>query len=305
MQGPSKLRLYLRLSIIFGVILFSISSSSILILLSGATATSCAFWRVFIASIILASTWLIRNGLSTLHLDRETVLYSVLSGLSLAVHFLLWMKSLFMVPVSISTTVVVTYPLFAVLIDSLVLHEHVKPIQVAGLILGFIGVLLFMQPWVLGCYNSLGVLLSLGGAVAASFYFTMGRVVRRRTDLLSYTILAYTTASTALLLYAAIHGENIIYYPPRTYVYFILLTLIPMMGGHTLINYILRYVKTGVATSIALGEPVGASILAHITLSQVVDPPKALVMVLVLSSIALTISSEAGSTAWRDYNDGR
>ncbi len=300
MQGLFKLHLYLRLSIIFGVILFSISSSSILILLSGATATSCAFWRVFIASIILTSTWLIRNGLSFLHLDRETALYSVFSGLSLAVHFLLWMKSLFMVPVSVSTTVVVTYPLFTVLIDSLALHEHVKPVQVAGLTLGFIGVLLFMQPWVLGRYNSLGVLLSLGGAVAASFYFTMGRVVRRRTDLLSYTILTYTTASITLLLYAAACGENIIYYPPRTYVYFILLTLVPMMCGHTLINYMLRYVKTSVATSIALGEPVGASILANIVFSQVVDPPKALVMVLVLSSIALTIFSEAGSTGMRD-----
>jgi drug/metabolite transporter (DMT)-like permease len=65
-----------------------------------------------------------------------------------------------------------------------------------------------------------------------------------------------------------------------------------MIGGHTLINYLLRYVKTSVATSIALGEPVGASLLAYLLLQQQIDWLQALVMTLVLSSIALTIFQE-------------
>ncbi len=102
----------------------------------------------------------------------------------------------------------------------------------------------------------------------------------------------YASASISLLAYALLRNEDLVTYPPQTYTFFLLLAVLPMIGGHTLINYLLRYVKTSVATSIALGEPVGASLLAYLLLQQQIDGPQALVMTLVLSAIALTISQE-------------
>ena len=293
MDDEGEVGLYLRLFIAFIVIFLSISSSSILVLLSGASAAPCAFWRTFIAFLILLPIRLLRKGSEGLSVNRDTALLSALSGLLLAAHFLLWMTSLFLVPVALSTTAVVTYPLFAVLVDRLIFKEQVKPIQTAGLTIGFTGLLLFTQPQVLGGYSVLGISLSLLGALAASLYFSIGRAVRRRADTLSYAIIAYASASTALAAYASAVGENLLNHPFRAYVYFILLALIPMIGGHTLINYMLRYMKTFAVTSIALGEPIGASILAHLILGQGVDVLKALAMAVVLSSIALTIYGES------------
>jgi drug/metabolite transporter (DMT)-like permease len=65
-----------------------------------------------------------------------------------------------------------------------------------------------------------------------------------------------------------------------------------MIGGHTLINYILKDIKASVATSIALAEPIGASLLASLFLNQQLDWPKIVVMVIVIVSIVLTISQE-------------
>lgn len=291
MENGYELTRYLRVASIFTVIFFSISSSSILVLLSGATAVSCAFWRLFIASLILWFFWLLRGGSSGLAIDRRILIYSVASGMFLALHFLLWMESLFIIPVAVSTTVVVTYPLFSAMIDRFILREEIGFLQVIGLTLGFIGVLLFTHPQV-ASYNVYGVLLSLWGALAGAIYFGIGRLVRKKTDLVGYTVLAYTSASISLLLYALASKENLLSNPAETYAYFLLLALIPMIGGHTLINYILRYMKTSVATSIALTEPIGASILAYFILDQQMVPSEVVVMMLVLASVALTISQE-------------
>ncbi|MCW4037257.1 MAG: DMT family transporter [Candidatus Bathyarchaeota archaeon] len=283
---------HLQTAALFAVILVSISSSSLLVVLSGATAVSCAFWRVFLASLILGLTKLLRRRETGLQLDQRLFMYSIVSGILLAVHFLLWMESLFLIPIAVSTTVVVTYPLFSLLIDHFIFKEDIGTFQVLGLTAGFIGVLLFLHPQILTSYEYHGVLLAFGGALGATGYFSIGRFVRRKTDVLSYTFFTYASASISLLLYALLRNEDLWTYPPQTYTFFLLLAVVPMIGGHTLINYLLRYVKTSVATSIALGEPVGASILAHLLLQQQIDVPQALVMTLVLSSIALTISQE-------------
>lgn len=219
-------------------------------------------------------------------------MYALVSGILLGVHFLLWMESLFLIPVAVSTTVVVTYPLFSLLIDHFIFKEDIGVLQVLGLTAGFIGVLLFLHPQILTGYKYQGVLLAFGGALGATGYFCIGRFVRQKTDILNYTFFTYASAAMSLLAYALLRKEDIVTYSPQTYTFFLLLAVLPMIGGHTLINYLLRYVKTSVATSIALGEPVGASLLAHLLLQQQIEGAQALVMTLVLSSIALTISQE-------------
>jgi drug/metabolite transporter (DMT)-like permease len=158
-----------------------------------------------------------------------------------------------------------------------------------SIMLGFIGILLFMNPMVSVDYSIYGVFLALLGSFAAAFYFGIGRFVRKDTDLLSYTIIAYSTASVALFFYALIVKENLFFYSLETYYYFILLALLPMISGHTLINYLLKYVKTSVATSITLGEPIGSSIMAYFLLNQYLDFPKIIAMTFVLLSLAFSI----------------
>ncbi len=282
----------LRTAVIFAVILISISSSSLLVVASGATAVACAFWRVFLASAMLGGTMVLRQGRTGLQLDQRQFMWSLVSGGLLAVHFLLWMESLFLIPIAVSTTVVVTYPLFALLIDHFLFQEGIGRRQIVGLAAGFIGVLLFLHPQILLGADLHGLLLAFGGALGATGYFSIGRLVRRTTDVLQYTVVTYASAAAFLLAYALLHGEDLWTYAPQTYAFFVVLAVLPMIGGHTLINYLLRYVKTSVATAIALGEPVGASLLAYLLLQQPVEGPQGVVMAVVLSSIAFTISQE-------------
>ena len=284
---------YLWIPFAFIVVFLCISSASILVLLSKASSISCAFWRLFISSIIVWFTALLKNKWRSVFSNKRILALTFISGFSLAVHFLLWMESLFWIPVSISTSIVVTYPLFILVFDYFVLKERITYLQVLGLIGGFLGVLLFTHPRILGTYSVYGVFLALGGSLMASVYFIIGRVVRRKIGLLEYVVPTYSFASLTLFLYAVVVGENLIGYPPRTFMYFILLALLPMIGGHTVMNYLLRFLKASIVTSIALGEPVGASLLAYYILGQEIGWSRALAMGVVLFSLALVISSGA------------
>ncbi|OYT53292.1 MAG: EamA family transporter [Desulfurococcales archaeon ex4484_217_2] len=284
-----KLVIYL----LFPVIVISISSASILVLMSGASAVACAFWRLLISTLIIFTIAFIRK--AKILLDLKDLALSAISGFFLAIHFLLWMESLFLIPVSVSTTVVVTYPLISAFIDKYFFKEKLTLIQIVGLISAFIGVTLFMHPRFSGEYSVLGVFMALGGSFAAAVYFSLGRYVRKRRSTTSYTIVAYSSSTLFLYFFSILLRDNVFKYIPESLIYFILLSLLPMIGGHTLMNYALKYMKTSAVTSVALLEPIGASILAYVFLGQYVDVYKAIIMCIVILSVSLTVFEEAWS----------
>ncbi len=246
----------------------SISLSSIIVLLSGEPAHICAFWRVTLTTLILLTYMLITRSWIT-GIPKRILLLSFISGLSLALHFLLWMTSLYLIPVSLSTTLVVTYPMISAIIEHTALKTSLSMGEVLGLLIAFLGVFIAMAPTTSNQALLLGSLLALGGAFLASIYFTVGRVLRTSNlNLLSYTTLSYGTASLVLLGYIAIGGSRLLPKSADSWSYMILLAIIPMLGGHTVMNYLLKKLKTHVVTSIALGEPAGASLLAALILAQ-------------------------------------
>ncbi len=278
------------------IVVVSISFASIFVLLSGAPASVCAFWRLLISTLILLTTSLLTGklgGTTKLFKDFKSSLLTIASGTALATHFLLWMESLFYVSVAVSVTVVVSFPLINLIIDYLLLKERVSRVQVIGLITGFTSIALFMNPKVSTVESSYGVLLAFLGALAASTYFSIGRVLRRYVGIIEYSTSVYGIASLVLLIYNLLLKVNLVNYPLMSYLYFILLATVPMLGGHTLMNYMLKYMKSSTVTSLALGEPIGATILAYFILKQSVSPNQLILMVITLTSVAIVIKEES------------
>jgi len=208
------------------------------------------------------------------------------------------MESLYLIPVVVSTVLVVTYPFYNLFFDYYLFHEKVSYIQVVGLIMGFTGIVLYYNPVVSTGLDIVGITYAVIGGFLASLYFTTGRYLRSRArvELSDYVVPTYLSGALTTLVYNLVYGVDLINYHIKTYVFFLLLALIPMLGGHTLINYLLKQVKTTTLTSIALGEPVGAGILAYLILGQTIDWPKIVLSVLILGSIVLIIHGEKTST---------
>lgn len=270
----------------------SISSASVLVILSGTTALVCAFWRVFVSSVLILFYKVLAEPtrLSRTHLvSPSTYLRPVVAGVLLGLHFLTWMESLFLVPVALSTTVVATYPLINAFFEG-VTHKTLRRVEILGLALAFTGVIIVTRPQLSNETGVLGVFLAFIGSLCVAGYFYLGRHSRKAgVSLTNYAIVAYASASLTLLVYALVTKSTLLPASTTSWIYVFLLAVIPMLGGHTVINYLLKRMKSYVVTSVAFGEPPGATLLATLILGQQIQAETVGGMALALVGVLTTV----------------
>ena len=138
--------------------------------------------------------------------------------------------------------------------------------------------------------------MALAGSVAAAVYFGAGRVARARigASTAGYAGPVYGLAALFVLVYVAFRGLDPVHYGAWTWLVLLALAFMPMLGGHTALNYALRYARASSVTSVVLGEPVGASLLAWALLGQSLEPSWLLAAALVLVGVALALWGEEG-----------
>ncbi len=272
----------------------SIPWASIFARLANAPSPVIALWRTVISSIILLiSSITDSNGRCTLiralNNTKDHVLI-IVSGIMLALHLALWVESLFLLPVAISVIIVDTYPLISVIIDYKIFRTKPSSLQVIGITIAFTSiVLLTLSTGIEGIVHPLGLVFAFTASLCAAVYFSIGRHLRRNYPTTVYAGLVYGYASLTLLFYCISLGYKLTEYSITTWFYFLMFAIIPMLGGHTMINYALRYVKLSSAISIVLVEPIGASILAAIVLSELISPLNYLLLLFVVTGIYLAL----------------
>ena len=279
--------------VLFIVAMLSIGSASILVRLSNASAIACAFWRLFFSVPIIFLIAVI-NSVKLFHSYIFLSLkYAILSGVALALHFVMWMDSLFKIPISISTTIVVAYPIHLLLLEAMIFREMPSKKEVAGIAIAFIGIgIFFSHAYIDVELNLEGVLKSFIASILAAIYFYIGRIARRSLDIYSYTIPTYIIGALTVLLYNYIFTkDNILYYIPSSLIWLLLLAIIPMIGGHTVMNYLLKHYKSSIVTSIALAEPAIATLLAIPILSEVPRINHVIAIIITLFGIFITLKS--------------
>jgi len=270
----------------------SVSSASVLVLLSGSSALVCAFWRLIIAVAAISVYSTFSRQLILAYTKTATAL-SIIAGLFLATHFLTWMESLFHIPVSLSTTIIVLYPIVALVYEIALGMSKPTRRELSGMLVAFLGTLIAVRPYVAGG-SFLGVLLAVVGALTGAAYFTLGRLLRRSgVALASYTILCYSSAAVALLCYSTAVAEPLLPTSSSSWLYLVLLALVPMLGGHTVMNYLMKKLKSYVVSAIGFGEAPGATILASLLLSQRVDLNVVIGMLISIAGALYTIKTSA------------
>jgi drug/metabolite transporter (DMT)-like permease len=267
-----------------------VSSGSILVRLAQAPALAVSFQRVFIASLLLAPFALrpLLRGLPRLGHRQRLALVGC--GVALAVHFATWIASLSHTSVASSVLLVNTAPLFSIGFSRLFLHESVpRRVQMATAVALAGAALVAAGDWGEGAHSLVGDALAVAGAVALSAYHVIGRGLRAGLPLHAYVLAVWSVSAVALALMALATGAPLWDYPPRTFLVFGALALLPMLGGHGLVNVSLRLLPAPTVGLFLLGEPVGATLLALLVLGEV---PRALTVVggaVVIGALALVV----------------
>jgi len=286
-----------------GLLLFAavaaMSWAGPLIRLSHAPALAVSAWRLLFSTAFILLIVVLRGELRSLRLERGDWALALSAGLLLAAHFWSWIASLELTSVASSVVLVNTQPLMVGILSVLFLGERPTRLQWAGILIAVTGAMVIgWGDFSRGRSPVLGDLLAVAGAIFVAGYYVIGRRLRPRLPLWSYTGVVYGIAALALALaVVASPGVPALGYPPREWLIFLALAAGPMMIGHTGVNYALRFVPAYVANVALLGEPVGATLIAWLLPSiREVPPPQTLAGgALILAGIVLGMRRRAGA----------
>lgn len=296
--------------VILALGILAVSTASIFIRFAQGEASSLVVsaYRMGLASVILAPVALPGSLKSIKSISIRQRWLVCLAGIFLALHFATWITSLEYTSVASSVVLVTTTPLWVAILSPLVLKERIRRETWVGLIMAMAGGTLVglqeacsLQGGQLTCLPLrefiggralLGNGLALMGAFMASGYMLVGRQVRPSMPLFSYTFSVYSISAIILILFEMLSGQSGGNYSPITYLWFILLAVIPQVIGHSSFNWALKYLPAAFVSLALLGEPVGTTILAVIFLKEAPGPAEIAGGLLILAGIFL--ASRAG-----------
>lgn len=254
---------------IYLLIAFSIlcmSTSSIIIRYCTAPALIIAFYRVVFTSAIAALLGS-REHSGLKQLSRRDFFYIIGSGVFLALHLGFWISSLSYTSISSSVLFTNLQVIFVLVFSAWLLKEKVNRWVTGGIMTALVGSLLIVQ----GDLQSgkfMGDMLALLSGFFVAIYFLIGRNVRARVDVWTYTSLAAGAAAVVLLGGCQVVGLGFTSYPRLDWLLFLLQAVGPGIGGHASLNWALKYLKAPVVSVSVLGESVGASLLAYIIFGE-------------------------------------
>ena len=270
--------------------------------LAAAPALAIAFWRLTLTLPVTGFLALRGSGeqgavpsvsvKSTA--PRSPLPLMALAGLLLALHFWSWIASLRFTTVASSVVLVSLKPVFAWAIAAVWLREHPTRTEGWGIVIAVLGASLIG----LGDARlSLGALggdaLAVLGALTGAGYYVIGRRVRQTVGIWRYATGVYAVAAVALAALAVIRSTPLTGFAERDWAVFGAMAAGPMLIGHTGMNYALRHFRATTVNVAALGEPVGASLIAWLVpaIHEVPAPVAMLGAVVVLLGISLSLGA--------------
>jgi drug/metabolite transporter (DMT)-like permease len=247
------------------VAVLAVSFAGPLVRFSSAAALVISAWRLLFSVALIALILLARRSLSAgVRITPRDWALGMVAGLLLAGHFWAWIASIQLTTIASSVVLVSTQPLFVAAFSVAFLKERPVGRQWLGIGVAVGGAAIIgWGDFRVGGTALLGDALALSAAVMAAGYFTIGRSLRQKLDIWTYTGVVYGAAA-GLLTVAVLASPEVPLtgYPRRDWLVFLALAAVPMMLGHTGINYALRYLPAYVANLASLGEPVGATLIA-------------------------------------------
>ncbi|MFM1654244.1 DMT family transporter [Brevibacillus sp. B_LB10_24] len=276
------------LALVIGVA--AVSTSAIFVKLSSAPPPITATYRLLFSALLTLPMMLFTKGVwrEILSMNRKQWLLSILSGAFLAVHFLLWFESLRFTSVASSTVLVTLQPLFAFVGGYFLFAERLGRMALAG---GFIAVLgSFVIGWGdfrIGGVALWGDILALLGAGTVTAYWLIGQYARKALSLMAYTFVVYLISSLFLIGYDLALQYPLTGYPLSDWGWFFCLALFPTLLGHSILNWVIKWLSTSIISMSILGEPIGTCILAYFILGEVVTLPQVIGGAIILFGIYL------------------
>jgi drug/metabolite transporter (DMT)-like permease len=260
---------------------------------------SIVFWRLVIACLALATLSVVFSRSFQPKLVKENIKELFVLSIFIGLHFIFFTASVKDTTILNATVLVNTVPFFSMLISSFVFKLKPSRFALAGLAISFVGVCLIAfgettaaRTVSQGASSTLkGDLEAVLAALVLAFYLNYGRKVRSQMSILSIMLPVYAFTAAVVAILSIPTGKMVSPFPflPATILPLIGLGLLPTAIAHTLYFSSLSNFKSFETATMALLEPIGATILGIAVFQEIPALVFALGAVLVLSGILFTI----------------
>ena len=271
----------------------AVSFSAIFIRIAGDDAGTIVWLRMGFAAVLLVP-WA-QADLRRERMDGRRLGVTLVSGLLLSGHFLLWTASLALTSISASVLLVCMHPVLVAPLGRRLLGDPIPAGTFAGIGVALAGTLVTCGGDLhLGGTALAGDGLALGGAFCLAGYLVIGRSVRANSGVAGYSALVFAvvslTAAAATAAAGALHAPS-----PRTVVLCLALAMVCTIGGHTAYNWALRFVSAVTVSVAFLGEPPLTALLGLLLLGSAPSATTLAGGALILTGLTLTLRSSSGS----------
>lgn len=257
-----------KLIIILGV--GGMSFSAILIRLSTCPTVPLVFYRLMLASVILAPIILWKYHDEVKKTSSRSYLLCLSGGVFLALHFLTSVEALSFTSIASSLVIVNTEVFFVAFGMFIIVRERIQKKGWFGIAATFLGIVIIaFADSGKGTDSLKGDFLALLGAVFMAGYTIIGRIVRRDMSTLLYAFSTYVVCSVFVLGYGLVSGTQLFGYGYENWVIALVLAVVCTLLGHMVFTWGLKYEKAAFVSTSKLLEPVFASIWGVFILSEV------------------------------------
>ena len=237
------------------IALLSVSSASLVVrMLPDTNAITIAFWRMFLASIMVF-TISYKNIFSFVP-DKKIIL----AGVFLGIHFALFFRSVQLTSIAEAALLGTTAPIFTELYAIIFQKKPILPLVIFGLFVAFVGAGVLVSQSSFSETGALGNVLAILCSIAISFVLVFGKNIRKSVGLFEYTRWLFFFASCTLFIISLIANVSIFSFSPEDFPWFIFLALVPTMVGHNIFYYLIKTLNTTTVAAVPLGEPIISSL---------------------------------------------
>ena len=237
------------------IALLSVSSASLVVrMLPDTNAITIAFWRMFLASIMVF-TISYKNIFSFVP-DKKIIL----AGVFLGIHFALFFRSVQLTSIAEAALLGTTAPIFTELYAIIFQKKPILPVVIFGLFVAFVGAAVLVSQSSFSETGALGNVLAILCSIAISFVLVVGKDIRKSVGLFEYTRWLFFFASCTLFIISLIANVSIFSFSPEDFPWFIFLALVPTMVGHNIFYYLIKTLNTTTVAAVPLGEPIISSL---------------------------------------------
>jgi Permeases of the drug/metabolite transporter (DMT) superfamily len=230
-------------------------------------ALTMAFWRMLLASSML---WLYSLITKQKPLSKGSRSRVAFAGVFLGFHFACFFWGVRNTTIANATLLANTGPLFTIGLTYLLYKKVSKkvffPLTVAilGIFIIQVGELSFSS------ITFLGNFVSLFSGFCIAVVYIIARQVRKENSTVSYGKAVFFFASTTIALVCLIMDVSLFDFEREHIPWFLFLGFVPSILGHNSLNYAIRFLSPTAVASIPLGEPLIASLLGLVLLSQAI-----------------------------------